>query len=186
MPQATTLTIAMSLGSVPGPMADCNCEYTPPEARPCPTCRAKKRAEPMIFCVMCFADSEGGSWGDSVVSDDRRNTHCFNCGSGGSGITMPRWAVEEIRRNASWVGKRYYANDEDRELQHELQLLRALVTDFPGRKAEPSTAPGNEGCWVITQQLGPGKSVSIMTKAASAEEALEWARLRLPYVPTVN
>ena len=137
----------------------------------------------MLFCVLCFADNEDGSWGSGVMGDEG-SSHCLNCGAGGSAIPMQRWAVENIRRSASWVGKRYYANEEDIAQHEELKALRKLVKDFPGRVAEPARGEGNEGSWMVCQALKkPGSTTSILVKAASAEAALEDARDKLPYVP---
>jgi len=126
------------------------------------------------FCTRCFASDSDGSWGETVQGD-----HCFNCGAGGA-LSLPRWAVEEIRRNASWVGRHYYPNDEDRARQEEILRLRKQVTHFPGRSAAPPRLPDRS--WVVLQSV-PAGTVSILcpTEISSAEEALEFARTRLPY-----
>lgn len=61
------------------------------------------------FCPCCFASSTEGSWNHAVVAG-----YCTNCGNG-STVELPEWAIAEIRRNASWVGKRYYPNEEDKK-----------------------------------------------------------------------
>lgn len=73
------------------------------------------------FCPGCFASEENGSWGCTTV-----NGHCMNCGSAGT-IQIPRWAVDSIRRSASWVGKRYYPSAEDLDDQRELRYLRSIA-----------------------------------------------------------
>ncbi len=57
----------------------------------------------LIFCPLCFASEESSSWGADVMDG-----HCFNCGASGGTVHLPAWAISEIRKNASWVGKRYY------------------------------------------------------------------------------
>jgi hypothetical protein len=78
---------------------------------------------PIPFCPGCFATSEDGS--ANHVCDEN---YCYNCGSGGT-VTIPRWAVESIRAQASWVGKRYYPNAEDHIINAELKLLRSRMPD---------------------------------------------------------
>lgn len=133
------------------------------------------------FCPGCFADTRGGSWGEGTQSG-----YCFNCGSGGT-VMIPIWAVDSIRKQASWVGSRYYPNDEDRATQRELRDLRATIKEFPGRTASEfiSSREGEPQQFMVTQLLGQGKNVSIFVQAATAEAALEYARTRLPYVPEV-
>jgi hypothetical protein len=140
----------------------------------------KKREELVLFCPCCFASGDGGSWtrGEAVVPG-----LCSNCGAGGEDTRLPRWAIDAIRRSASWVGKRYYPCEEDKEHYDEVQALRALVKKFPGR----SVRLGEDGTfWWVTQEKGGGTSTSIMiekSQAKTAKEALEKARLSLPYVP---
>lgn len=142
--------------------------------------RLEKLAEILLFCPCCFASSEGGSWtnGQAAFED-----LCINCGASGPNLKMPRWAVDSIRRQASWVGKRYYAHEEDKENYEELMRLRATIKVFPGRTA--TLAEDGESWWV-TQELGGGRNVSItvdLKDAKTKEAALEKARLALPYVP---
>ncbi len=136
--------------------------------------------EYVLFCVMCFADSVDGSWGHTVV-ETTSGSHCLNCGASGSGVAMPRWAVESVRKNASWVGCRYYPNQDDRERGAELVHLRALVPHFPGRTAAP--IPDHPDRWAVTQRLADSKTVSVAVTASSEDEALAAARTQLPYVP---
>lgn len=75
----------------------------------------------LAFCAGCFASSEDGSW--DLTCD---NQYCYNCGTVGT-VQLPRWAVDSIREQASWVGKRYYPADEDKEAAEELAALRALA-----------------------------------------------------------
>lgn len=130
------------------------------------------------FCPGCFATSEDGSWGSVVLGD-----YCLNCGAGGT-VTIPRWAVTSIRRQASWVGKRYYPCDEDFEKYAELKALRALVKSFPGRTAEPDKE--NPRRFWVKQQISENKSISTSVDASSIDEAIEASRYSgLPYVPEV-
>ena len=124
------------------------------------------------FCPCCFADEDSGSWQHVVVSG-----HCTNCGNG-STVELPRWAVDSIREQASWVGKRYYPHVEDREAAAERAALLALVTSFPGRTAKESDDPGR---WNVTQQRADGRSVMTMVNAGSSDEAMRKCGLR--YVP---
>lgn len=145
---------------------------------PGPDLKAEKKLdhkEPLDFCPVCFASSEGGSWGVGVIGD-----HCMNCGAGGT-VRIPRWAVDSIRAQASWVGRRYYPGPEDRERAAELKALRALPTSFPGRRAVKDK--NEQYRWWVTQDLPGNKNVSSSFKATSAEDAMEASRYSLPYVP---
>ena len=88
---------------------------------------AKEQDEVREFCPNCFADDRGGSWGDGTQCG-----HCLNCGGNGT-VTLPQWAVDSIRRQASWVGKRYYPATEDRKMATKHAALLELVRRFPGR-----------------------------------------------------
>jgi hypothetical protein len=139
----------------------------------------------LLFCPCCFASSEGGSWGEVVIEG-----HCFNCGAGGSGIEMKRWAVDSIRQQASWVGKRYYPHDEDKQRHEELKVLRALIPSFPGRTARLSedgkaSEPGKL-VWWVEQVTGAQTTTSVSIEAATAEEAIEASRFLLPYHPEAS
>jgi hypothetical protein len=147
--------------------------------------KAKKKPEDILaFCSRCFATSEGGSWGGGpdVVGD---RSLCSNCGANNSHVKIPRWAIDSIREQASWVGKRYYAHDEDKERYEEIKALRALVTEYPGRSAEKVRLdrPDDEGMWMVSQDLPDNRQTSVTVKAKSAEGALAKARLLLPYIP---
>jgi len=72
----------------------------------------------MHFCTMCFASERNGSWGCTTM-----NNYCLNCGAGGTTVEIPEWAIENIRKNASWVGKRYYPCDEDRNPNYDNSLI---------------------------------------------------------------
>jgi hypothetical protein len=126
------------------------------------------------FCPCCFADDIGGSWGVGTVGG-----YCMNCGNG-STIAVPAWAVESIREQASWVGKRYYPNDEDKQAREERTALLALVKEFPGRSADESAE--EPGHWVVKQLRPNGARTMTYVAASSATEALERARTILPYV----
>lgn len=124
------------------------------------------------FCPSCFADEESGSWEHVVIGN-----HCTNCGASNSIIQIPKWAVESIRRNASWVGRRYYPGEEDQEIQEERESLLNLVKTFPGRSAVEVT-PGR---WEVKQKKANGRFIISWISAQSEEEALRHCGLR--YVP---
>lgn len=126
-----------------------------------------------LFCVCCFASDTGGSWGEVCLPYS-----CINCGAGGSTIELKEWQVKEIRRNASWVGRRYYPNDDDLKIDNELKMLRSLQTEFHGR-----TATLNDGgWWDVRQATSPNSYTSISVKADSQDEALLKTKDKLPYV----
>jgi hypothetical protein len=138
----------------------------------------KSQDELVYFCAKCFASSDNGSWTNGEAVDEAL---CINCGAGGCAVKIPRWAVKSIREQASWVGKRYYANDEDIQNYEELQALRNLVTKFPGRSAEKQ-----KDCWWVTQKLPGDKSVTVFVEFSEAPtigHAMAKARARLPYIP---
>ena len=128
--------------------------------------------EEICFCPRCFASEDGGSWGPGATA-----SHCANCGAGGSALKLPRWAVQSIREQASWVGKRYYPNQEDKDLAAEIEALRALVPVMPGRSAEPN----EDGSWSVVQKTKTSNIV-VYVEATSASEALRKAHTQLPYV----
>jgi hypothetical protein len=128
----------------------------------------------LSFCPCCFATDEDGSWNHTV-----ENGYCMNCGANGA-VQIPRYAVDSIRNQASWVGKRYYPNEEDREQHAELKRLRALPRAFPGRSARQD--PFDKYSYYVTQQLPGGKSIASTFKANSHEDAIEASRFSLPYV----
>ena len=144
------------------------------------------RMEEIYFCVCCFASEDGGSWGGGPI---RGVGHCTNCGAGGSSFQLPRYAINEIRRNASWVGSRYYPSDDDHERHAELRELRSTVKHFPGRTVEykePDPQDRYKGYWLITQRMTPTKTRSLMLdadRASTPEKALEVTKCDLPYVP---
>lgn len=129
----------------------------------------------ILFCPMCFADEDGGSWGAGVDAD-----MCHNCCAVRSAIEIPRWAAESIRGQASWVGCRYYPNQEDRERFRETRALRALPVNFPGRTSKPVMDEVNS--YWVTQRMPGGATISSVFKAVSEEDAIEASRLSLPYV----
>lgn len=130
------------------------------------------------FCPCCFADEQSGSW-NHVVVPTTAGGHCSNCGNGDT-VLMPSWVIKEIRRNASWVGRRYYPNEEDREAAQERMALLALVTQFPGRHAQPDETD-EAGRWWVFQKLPSGSTTSTSVVADSAEDAMRKCGLR--YVP---
>lgn len=143
--------------------------------------KVSREVELTYFCSLCFASSEGGSWGVGTVEN-----YCLNCGAAGGTIHVPIWAVKEIRRNASWVGSRYYPNDEDKETWTELRALRAFPKIFPGRSASRlKDEDDGKQRWQVRQVISVGdngKSISVFVEAESAEQAIEAARYSLPYV----
>lgn len=144
--------------------------------------------ENAYFCVFCFGASSnelGASWGGDVG-----NNYCMNCGANGPNLLLPEWTIKSIRKQASWVGKRYYPNEEDTQTAEELKLLRALVPHDSGRIAEYVEAdpeiPDHKGYWSVKQDMGGGKATWITVDAESEEEALAMAKIRLPYHPLEN
>lgn len=75
------------------------------------------------FCTRCFADYNK-EW--------MQSNHCINCGSGGSLILLHIWAVESIRKNASWVGKRFYPDKEDfwNSISIQIGKMKTLYIQF--------------------------------------------------------
>lgn len=61
-----------------------------------------------LFCCQCFASEASGSWDHVVVG-----SFCTNCCGNGTTFPLPKAAIESIRQQASWVGKRYYPHAED-------------------------------------------------------------------------
>ena len=122
------------------------------------------------FCVRCFASSESGSCGGSVVGD-----FCTNCCTSGT-VRLPEYMVKSIRDQASWVGKRFYPHEEDIENREERKRLLALVTVFHGRSAVKNV----DGTWRVTQLLPGGRRVETFVSALNAEHALRQAS-SLPY-----
>jgi hypothetical protein len=130
-----------------------------------------------LFCVRCFADDRGGSWGEGTI-----NGHCFNCGAGGSTVTLPVWAVDTIRKNGSWVCKRYYPADEDMSISRELRYLRSIAPAPSGRSAEridSSTATPND--WRVSQKMPDGSTTTVYVNAQDEYGALRAAAGVLPY-----
>jgi hypothetical protein len=143
---------------------------------------AGKEVDPgelLNFCARCFASDDGGSWGCGTIDG-----HCFNCGAGWTGeLKLPRWAIESIRSQASWVGRRYYPGPEDRENHEEIRRLRALPKTFPGRSAERDKE--DKYRWWVSQDLPSStgsKRVTTSVKATSADDAIEASRYSLPYI----
>lgn len=127
------------------------------------------------FCTRCFASDQDSSWGGTVTGN-----YCFNCGAGGCTIRIPEWAVDSIRTNASWVGKRYYSNPEDLEKEEELKRLRSTVTVFNGRVARQITEDPSR--WEVCQKLDNNKSTMVFVSASSEQEALEKTKTLLPFI----
>lgn len=126
------------------------------------------------FCISCLCPDHNN---DSYS--------CLNCGSCGSLIKLRRWQIDEICRNASWVGKRRYPTDEDIELAAEIKELRQLAAHFlgnqlPGRKA----IPPSEGMdsWMVSQDHN-NKLRCVFVNATDENDALKKAVPLLPFVP---
>ena len=139
------------------------------------------RKELILFCEMCFASSDDSSWGGELVQG-----YCMNCGAGGTSLQIPRYSVEYIRRNASWVGKRYYPHEEDTENYEERERLRAQMTEFPGRTIEgpftdklngPDEKPYTYFRVIQKDPTKDGRQTSMMFTDVSKEEA--WTRAKL-------
>lgn len=129
----------------------------------------------LLFCVCCFATNEDGSWGETTVGEEN-SSHCLNCGAGNSCFSLPEWAVKSIRQQASWVGKRYYPHEEDKETAAELERLRVLAPEVPRTYEELE-----DGNWKVTQKTEKG-SMS-MTFRGTLDEVKARAKLRFPYDP---
>lgn len=127
------------------------------------------------FCTHCFASEEDSSWGGTAT-----NSYCYNCGAGGTSIRIPKWSIDSIRSNASWVGKRYYPISEDFEKEKELKKLRSTISIFNGRTAKQATDDPSR--WEVSQELEEGNRIIIYVSALSEKEALEKAKTLLPFV----
>lgn len=133
------------------------------------------------FCVCCFADDHSGSWGETTIPNVG---FCSNCGAGGGLIHIPTWSVESIRKNASWVGKRYYSADEDYEIRDEIKRLRNTLDPLncPGRTVEEWMDEEGKRHQMVKQVLPNGRTVSIFTDTVMYEkDALIWALTKLPF-----
>jgi len=132
------------------------------------------REDLIWFCVRCFASSESGSWGGACDGD-----FCSNC-CGSETFQLPKWAVESIRQQASWIGKRYYPHKEDVEQHEELRALRALVGPNPHDEARRYVWSGE---WSVTRKYKDGQERTVcgLGKAKTEQEARERANLLLPY-----
>jgi len=134
----------------------------------------------MLFCVQCFASEIDGSW-YHLVERCKDDNFCGNCGGHNTACPLPRAAIESIRKQASWVGKRYYPHEEDSQAHLERIELLKLVKAFPGRKALQSD-PFN-GWWSIDQKMPDGRTMFITTLAENEADAMESVRFSsLPYV----
>lgn len=81
---------------------------------------ANLQDERVTFCSACFATNENGSstpngWSVRDVEDFGVNCYCMNCAGHGEIVIMSRRVTDAIRHNASWIGKRSYPCDEDRD-----------------------------------------------------------------------
>jgi len=159
---------------------DCGVDVEVPRDGRCDACIEKayglparqKRVALISFCPSCFGSSDDSSWGESVT--DR---YCYNCGNS-TVITIPRWAVKSIRQQASWVGKRYYPNEEDIERHKELEVLRALAPDNPERTVSKTYEPRS---FKTQQPNDRGGTTSTWVKADSMDEARIKAKVVLPF-----
>ena len=135
--------------------------------------QSKPSEQQIQFCERCFATMD---WGVP---------HCFNCGAGGAGVIMLQRQAESIRTSASWVGKRYYADKEDLDLNAELKALRRAIGTYPGRSAElRRDDERGKAYWSISQSRPGGGTICTSIeadKAATAEEAIEKTRDWLPW-----
>lgn len=136
----------------------------------------KLPTDQLRFCPYCFATDEDGSWQHTV--DEQ---FCSNCGAVNSSVPLPRWAVDSIRAQASWVGRRYYPNSEDHEREQERRALLGQISEFPKRRAEPSSEVGQ---WRVCQPLPPDgtREENVLVPATTEAAALAAARYLLTYV----
>lgn len=132
----------------------------------------------LFMCSVCFgADDTDG--------------HCFNCGAGGTTYLAPRWFIDDLRKNGSWVCKRYYANEEDAQNARELRALRERMPEYPGRSAELRTpVPGDgESYWSVKQELPNNLWISITVpwrEGDTEHDAIARSRGLLPWNPEVS
>ncbi len=106
------------------------------------------------------------------------DNHCFNCGAHESTVEIPRWAVESIRQQASWVGKRYYPHDEDKDIRRELETLRKRATGRAGLSVKRTE---NGKYWEVTQKKPGGLSVTVIIESDSEDYAMGRGVVLLPY-----
>lgn len=143
-----------------------------------PIAAEPKEGDPVVlFCPRCLADERGGSWGGGPEGG---GAWCSNCGAGPA-VVLPAWAVDSVRQQASWVGKRYYPNAEDRELALELRALRVLACELrppAGRTVEKTET---EGGYEVKQETGSGRWTMVYLDAVDDESALAAAAPLLPY-----
>lgn len=138
--------------------------------------KAAHSEELILFCPWCFASQDNASWHGELIEGA-----CMNCGVSNGTVKIPRFAVEEIRKQASWVGKRYYPHEEDKELHKERMELMKLVKEFPGRTIEPA----GRRRWEIAQK-GPNGSTSVTIDGKTKGEAWERAKESLTYRPDIK
>ncbi len=141
------------------------------------------------FCPMCFASTDDSSGGGEIVP----NIYCMNCG--GHPIKAPRWAVQSIREQASWVGKRYYPNEEDTERQREIRYFRAHAPADPADEYKRLEADPDDRTQTVYLQLTrhyagqSGTRSTMMPLADDTEATLEAAKTKLraalPYPPAL-
>lgn len=131
--------------------------------------QAQKDEPEIFFCSMCFATCDIAY-------------HCFNCGAGGTNVSIPQGHAELIRKSASWVGSRYYPSDEDKVGFVELRELRRAVGSWPSRTVEP--IPDSDRVWV-KQQLATGgwTMISCDRLGETDEQVIRRTAHLLPYVP---
>jgi hypothetical protein len=143
-----------------------------------------KSTDLLLFCPQCFASNEDGSQGQVIASDQKSvHTICYNCGLNDGAVVLPRGAIESIRKQASWVGKRYYPHAEDMDAIEERYDLLRTIKVFPGRSAKQVS---DEKYWEVKQLLPDGSSVACYIDGAvahNAEEAIEASRRVLIYIP---
>lgn len=126
-----------------------------------------------FMCSHCFAE-------------DTIDGHCLNCGAGGTTVLVPMWFIEDLRKNGSWVCKRYFANEEDVQIARELRALREKMTEFPDRTAELNEMPDGSKYWSI-KQLAPNNTWIAVTDAAQPNDTpasvIRRTATKLPYDP---
>ena len=115
-----------------------------------------------LFCCQCFASESSGSWDHVVVG-----SFCTNCCGNGTAFPLPKVAIESIRNQASWVGKRYYPHKEDTDLRAEVEALKRDAERY--RWLSRKHANPVEKDWYVYGATGPFLSDSI--DAAMREES---------------
>jgi hypothetical protein len=139
-----------------------------------------------LFCVRCFASESAGSMGGTISPTDKQGALCGNCGAINAAVPLSPKAIESIREQASWVGKRFYPHGEDIDARAERKRLLKQVMTYAGRTAV--LAPEHvhkDVTWFVSQRIGPNASVSVYVQADTAFTAMATDRLPFFDIDTV-